>query len=302
MIHAFEPHPLTSQVLALNAWASGADVTTHALALSAGDRILALTTAESNLGDTRSRAADSGTMLSPAAPLDEVLPGAVFDLVKIDVQGFETEVIGGMIGMIRRSRGVVIVAEFMPAALRERGLDPVAVLASYGELGLDLTVQVGDDLLIMKHVEIVRTCETAGHDGQVNLVMTPALSATTAPARAPDGRPWMRVARAPAVRVSSGRGRCPDLAPSVSPRIPCHTPKSSTSAAPDLPFGREPRIGILVVAYNAASTLAKTLDRIPAEFRSRISEVFVCDDASPDHTYLVGLGYQDTPDRPADHA
>ena len=66
------------------------------------------------------------------------------------------------------------------------------------------------------------------------------------------------------------------------------------AAAPDLPFGREPRIGVLVVAYNAASTLAKTLDRIPEGFRSRISEVFVCDDASPDRTYLVGIGYQDT--------
>jgi len=63
---------------------------------------------------------------------------------------------------------------------------------------------------------------------------------------------------------------------------------------PDLPFGRQPRIGVLVVAYNAASTLAKTLDRIPEEFRSQISEVFVCDDASPDRTYLVGLGYQET--------
>jgi glycosyltransferase involved in cell wall biosynthesis len=58
------------------------------------------------------------------------------------------------------------------------------------------------------------------------------------------------------------------------------------------PFGREPRIGILVVAYNASSTLARTLDRIPVEFRGRISEVFVCDDASDDGTYLVGLGYR----------
>src|SRR6478672_13681896 len=58
------------------------------------------------------------------------------------------------------------------------------------------------------------------------------------------------------------------------------------------PFGREPRIGILVVAYNAAGTLADTLDRIPSDFRSRIAEVFVCDDASADDTYLVGLEYQ----------
>jgi 2-polyprenyl-3-methyl-5-hydroxy-6-metoxy-1,4-benzoquinol methylase len=53
-----------------------------------------------------------------------------------------------------------------------------------------------------------------------------------------------------------------------------------------------PRIGIVVVAYNAVSTLAHVLDRIPADFRSRIEEVMVCDDASQDSTYLVGLGYK----------
>ena len=52
------------------------------------------------------------------------------------------------------------------------------------------------------------------------------------------------------------------------------------------------RIGILVVAYNAASTLARVLDRIPREFAPRITEVLVCDDHSQDSTYLVGLGYQ----------
>ena len=53
-----------------------------------------------------------------------------------------------------------------------------------------------------------------------------------------------------------------------------------------------PRIGILVVAYNAAGTLARVLDRIPADFRPRISGVLVSDDHSADATYLVGLGYQ----------
>lgn len=52
------------------------------------------------------------------------------------------------------------------------------------------------------------------------------------------------------------------------------------------------KIGVLVVAYNAATTLAQTLDRIPREFRSRIHEVLVGDDHSQDSTYLVGLGYQ----------
>lgn len=46
------------------------------------------------------------------------------------------------------------------------------------------------------------------------------------------------------------------------------------------------------MAYNAASTLASVLDRIPEEFIPNITEVLVADDASKDSTYLVGLGYQ----------
>lgn len=69
-------------------------------------------------------------------------------------------------------------------------------------------------------------------------------------------------------------------------------PALSDAPADIQPFGREPRIGVLVVAYNAAGTLTDTLDRIPVDFRERISEVFVCDDASADETYKVGLAYQ----------
>jgi glycosyltransferase involved in cell wall biosynthesis len=58
------------------------------------------------------------------------------------------------------------------------------------------------------------------------------------------------------------------------------------------------RIGILVVAYNAATTLAKVLDRIPDEIRGDIEEVIVSDDHSQDSTYLVGLGYQQLSDLP----
>ena len=61
------------------------------------------------------------------------------------------------------------------------------------------------------------------------------------------------------------------------------------SPAPD-----DVRIGILVVAYNAASTLASVLDRIPEGFRDRIDQVMVSDDASSDSTFLVGLGYRQT--------
>jgi 2-polyprenyl-3-methyl-5-hydroxy-6-metoxy-1,4-benzoquinol methylase len=49
-----------------------------------------------------------------------------------------------------------------------------------------------------------------------------------------------------------------------------------------------PRIGIMVVAYNAETTLEKTLDRIPEEFRSRIAEILILDDASHDDTFTAG--------------
>ncbi|MCB1040399.1 MAG: methyltransferase domain-containing protein [Acidimicrobiales bacterium] len=59
-----------------------------------------------------------------------------------------------------------------------------------------------------------------------------------------------------------------------------------------------PKIGILVVAYNAATTLAAVLDRIPEDFRPHIHEVLVADDHSQDSTYLVGVGYRETSDLP----
>lgn len=52
------------------------------------------------------------------------------------------------------------------------------------------------------------------------------------------------------------------------------------------PMGK--RIGVLVVAYNAESTLKSVLHRIPAALLPRIEEIFVFDDASQDRTFEVG--------------
>jgi SAM-dependent methyltransferase len=55
--------------------------------------------------------------------------------------------------------------------------------------------------------------------------------------------------------------------------------------------GSSLRIGILVVAYNAASTLEMTLDRIPVDFRDEIDEIIVLDDASRDSTFEHGRSW-----------
>ena len=59
-----------------------------------------------------------------------------------------------------------------------------------------------------------------------------------------------------------------------------------------------PSIGVLVVAYNAAGTLASVLDRIPTDLRPQIAAVLVSDDHSADGTYELGIDYQQRGDLP----
>jgi 2-polyprenyl-3-methyl-5-hydroxy-6-metoxy-1,4-benzoquinol methylase len=54
------------------------------------------------------------------------------------------------------------------------------------------------------------------------------------------------------------------------------------------------KIGILIVAYNAVTTLVSVLKRIPPEAWERVSEVVVFDDASSDFTYELAVGYKAT--------
>jgi 2-polyprenyl-3-methyl-5-hydroxy-6-metoxy-1,4-benzoquinol methylase len=58
-------------------------------------------------------------------------------------------------------------------------------------------------------------------------------------------------------------------------------------------------VGILVVAYNAESTLRATLDRVPAGFRERVAEVIVLDDASHDGTFAQGRAWAQQPGTPS---
>ncbi len=52
------------------------------------------------------------------------------------------------------------------------------------------------------------------------------------------------------------------------------------------------RIGILVVAYNAVTTLSATLKRIPQDVWENIEEVAVFDDASKDETFELAVGFK----------
>jgi 2-polyprenyl-3-methyl-5-hydroxy-6-metoxy-1,4-benzoquinol methylase len=65
---------------------------------------------------------------------------------------------------------------------------------------------------------------------------------------------------------------------------------------------RGKRIGILIVTYNALTTLTKVLQRIPPEVWANVQEVAVFDDASQDATYELAVGLKALRHLPKLHA
>ncbi len=65
---------------------------------------------------------------------------------------------------------------------------------------------------------------------------------------------------------------------------------SNTTAAAELASNHGKRIGILIVAYNAVTTLSSVLKRIPEPVRANVEEIAVFDDASQDSTYELAVG------------
>ena len=61
-------------------------------------------------------------------------------------------------------------------------------------------------------------------------------------------------------------------------------PRSTHTLPQTPPSSATPKIGVLIVAYNAESTIERVLERIPQPVWERISEVFVFDDSSRDET------------------
>ena len=198
-VDSVEPDPGNVRALRFNLWSNRINGTVWPLALDSRDRFLALSGNEHNFGDLRSGrieantySADSpllapqndqqkpavsggsggsGGWVVPAASGDELFAGRGFDLVKIDVQGWEFDVILGLDKVLLRSPGVRIVTEFWPAPLRAIDRSPTDILARYRQLGYRVRVAMGDDIVELTDDETVAVCDSGGPDGQVNLLL-----------------------------------------------------------------------------------------------------------------------------------
>jgi FkbM family methyltransferase len=127
-VYAFEPEPVLYGCALANCRRNGAtNVELLPYALGAQKGHLHLDISSLNTGDNRIRRdASAGTRVE-VRPLDSLIRGQV-DFIKIDVQGWEFEVLRGMTRILEENPRIVLCFEFWPYGLRAAGEDPLDLL------------------------------------------------------------------------------------------------------------------------------------------------------------------------------
>ncbi len=141
---AFEPDPANIEILRHNVRANGyPQVTVVPAAVTDGRAACTLYRASDNTVDHR--AYDTGDAREPVAvsgiSLDQQFAGTErLDLVKIDVQGWEAQVVAGMRALFERNLPRNLLIEFWPQGLVAAGADPRTLLETLEHVGFTLRV------------------------------------------------------------------------------------------------------------------------------------------------------------------
>jgi FkbM family methyltransferase len=146
-VYAFEPEPTLFRTLRRNCLSNGAtQVTTVNCALGCEPGRVTFYRSIFNSGDNRLGSFGwQGQGLEVAvARLDDVLPSHCIDFIKIDVQGYEGQVLAGMDKVFAASPRLCIYLEFWPYGLRAAGTQPQEILDHLLERGFRLH-HCGDD-------------------------------------------------------------------------------------------------------------------------------------------------------------
>lgn len=140
---AFEPDPSLAPLVERSGAANGChNLVVHAQALGRERCRQMLHTLAINSGDNH-LSAGGGRMLRRSVEvevvtLDEVAAEWMPDLVKIDVQGWELEVLRGMERLLERCPRLTIYFEYWPTGLRRAGDSPEALVAFLTERGFKI--------------------------------------------------------------------------------------------------------------------------------------------------------------------
>ncbi len=143
-VYAFEPDPANFKLLEKNTAANGYHrnvvMVSKALSNKGGSARLYLNPV--NRGDHRIYNPRDGreSVAIETLALDEYLKkwGPEVHFIKMDIQGAEAAALDGMKGLIRKNKGLKLVTEFSPGALKAFGSDPRKYLRDLQALGFRL--------------------------------------------------------------------------------------------------------------------------------------------------------------------
>ena len=142
LVYAFEPDPENFSFL-LKTIAANKLSNTHAVQAAAASQAgrMRLFTSSDNRGDNRlyENELSDGCVDVEVICVDDFLRENfldTIDLIKIDVQGFEAEVLAGLEHTIRNSPRLTLLSEFWPDGLRRAGAEPLALLKRLQDWGL----------------------------------------------------------------------------------------------------------------------------------------------------------------------
>jgi FkbM family methyltransferase len=148
---AFEPVPLLFEGLAESCKRSGlSNIECMNFALGTDDGAALMVERAFNSGDGRMSAAGSVAreVRVEVRRLDSLLPGRTFDLIKIDVQGYELNVLRGMEKALEGNRQVRILFEYWPDGLRAAGTNPADLIAFLQGKGFSLYADAPQDRFV----------------------------------------------------------------------------------------------------------------------------------------------------------
>lgn len=154
---------------------------------SAPGRVSLAVDEENRGGHRRVEASEDGDVLVPCVRLDDVLPMHV-DVIKIDVQGYDHDVIAGLGRTVAANPKLLVIVEFSREELARRGVDRAAVLAGYERLDFMFAMfDSGGTLRGVTAGEVLAASAEPDSRTEFSLVLArppaPPFTATSRPAR-----------------------------------------------------------------------------------------------------------------------